>query len=460
MFWKKPERTASLALRLSVWYAASAFLLLALATGCLYWFLVVGTDAEDDQYLREKVSSLGTLLGRDDFRTLRWEVQEETHARPAVALLSRVLTADGTLLMESGGMTEELPARLFPAPGKPFEARGASGRMFRLRSERLPRYVVQGAIEATHEGHLLAEYRRALFMVLGLALVAAVLIGHRIARRGIRPVEEIGATVRHIGSATLDQRLETVGLAAELAALAGTFNEMLDRLEDAFGRLARFSSDIAHELRTPINNVRGEVEVALARARTPEEYREVLSSALEETQRLGRLIDSLLFLARAENPGMEISREVFDAAAELAAVSEFYEAAATDGKVTLELEAAGPTSVALDRTLFQRAVGNLVENALAHTPAGGRITLKTARRDGALVVTVTDTGCGIPPGHLDRIFDRFHRVDPARSKHSGGTGLGLAIVKSIAALHGGTAGIASEPGRGTRVTLTLPITKS
>ncbi len=181
----------------------------------------------------------------------------------------------------------------------------------------------------------------------------------------------------------------------------------------------------------------------------------MLESSLEECLRLSRLIDSLLFLARAENPGTQVRREPLAVAAELAAVREFYEAAASDAGIALDV-AAAPETWALDRTLFQRAVGNLVDNALVHTPSGGRITLEAARTARGLAVSVADTGCGIPQEHLPRLFDRFHRVDPARSKNSGGAGLGLAIVKSIAALHGGTAEIASAPGRGTRVTLVFP----
>jgi len=287
-------------------------------------------------------------------------------------------------------------------------------------------------------------------------LLLSALIGYQIARRGIRPVEEIAATVRRIRSSTLNQRVETRGLPSELSTLALTFNETLDGLEDAFARLARFSSDIAHELRTPINNIRGEVEVALGKARAPEEYREVLESSLEECLRLSRIIDSLLFLARAEHPETQIRREPLDIGKELNALREFYEGAASEIGVSLDLSASPDLTVPLDRTLFQRAVGNLIENALAHTSSGGHIRLKSAVTGGTLFVSVTDDGCGIPAEHLPRVFDRFHRVDAARSRNDGGSGLGLAIVKSVVTLHGGDALIQSAPGEGTCVTLCIP----
>jgi two-component system, OmpR family, heavy metal sensor histidine kinase CusS len=457
MFWKS-RKPPSLALRLSAWYAGSAFILLLAGTGFLYWELVQSFDTEDDQYLSEKVNTLRELLHEHDFRTLKWEVEGESAARPAVEVLSRVFAADGAIVAETAGMREQLPAPVFPAPNR-IEYRTFRERIFRVLAVRDPDYRLQVGVEVTFERNLLSRYRERLWSVLAMGLLLSAMVGYWIARRGIRPVEEIAATVRHIRSSTLNERVGTAGLPAELSLLASTFNDTLDRLEDAFARLARFSSDIAHELRTPINNVRGEVEVALSKARPPEEYREVLGSALEECLRLSRMIDSLLFLARAEHPETQIHREPLDVAGELSAVREFYEAAASDAGVSLDLGVSPGVRAPLDRTLFQRAVGNLIENSLAHTSSGGHIRLEAVRRNGTLRVSVADDGCGIPAEHLPRVFDRFHRVDAARSQNSGGTGLGLAIVKSVAALHGGDSQIESAPGKGTRVTLSFPDAK-
>lgn len=454
MFWKS-KRPGSLALRLSGWYAGSAFLLLLMGTGFLYWELVQSFNAEDDQYLSEKANTLSELLQQRDFRTLQWEVDGESSVRPAVEVLSRVFGADGRLMVETKGMSEQLPPHVFPASPR-IEYRTFRNRIFRVLSVQLPDYRVQVGVEVTYEKNLLAGYRTRLWTVLGLGLLCSAMIGYIIARQGIRPVQEIAATVSRIRSSTLNERAGAAGLPAELQTLASTFNDMLDRLEDAFARLAQFSSDIAHELRTPINNIRGEVEVALSKARTPEEYREVLGSALEECLRLSRMIDSLLFLARAENPEMQIRREPLDVGNELAAVREFYEAAASESGVSIDCSASPGVSVPVDRTLFQRAVGNLIENALAHTPSGGHIRMDASRENGTLRISVRDDGCGIPAHHLSRVFDRFYRVDAARA-HNGGTGLGLAIVKTVTALHGGEARIESTPGQGTCVTLSFPV---
>ena len=266
----------------------------------------------------------------------------------------------------------------------------------------------------------------------------------------------MATTARHISSTNLRERIQPEGYPFELASLAGTFNQMLDRLEESFERISRFSADIAHDLRTPVNNIRGEAEVALARARTVDEYRDVLESSLEEAVRLSELIGDLLFLARAESPLNELRRESVNVGELLVTVRDYYEASAANGGISLAaIESAESLIVELDRSLMLRAVSNLVSNAIAHTPPGGTVTLAAASEGAAIRIEVSDTGGGIPADALPRVFDRFFRVDPSRSKTSGGTGLGLAIVQSILTLHGGSAEISSQLGHGTRVTLRM-----
>ncbi|MGA8531753.1 MAG: ATP-binding protein, partial [Acidobacteriaceae bacterium] len=201
----------------------------------------------------------------------------------------------------------------------------------------------------------------------------------------------------------------------------------------------------------------------LARARTVDEYRDVLESSLEESIRLSDLIGDLLFLARAESPMMDLRRQPVDVAELLTVVREYYEVTASDRGISLST--AGSTEIIttpMDRPLMLRAVSNLVSNAIAHTPRGGSVTLAASTADTEIWIQVSDTGAGIPAEALPRVFDRFFRVDPSRSRNwggtsSGGTGLGLAIVQSIMTLHGGTAAIASQQGRGTCVTLRMPL---
>jgi two-component system, OmpR family, heavy metal sensor histidine kinase CusS len=237
-----------------------------------------------------------------------------------------------------------------------------------------------------------------------------------------------------------------------LQPVVTAFDGMLDRLEDSFTRLSQFSADLAHELRTPIGNMLGEAQVALTRERSSEEYRSIIESAAAECERLSGIIDNLLFLARAESAEQEVERSLFNGRAALEKIASFYQTAAEDRH--LNIECSGEGQIFADPTLFNRAVGNLIDNALRFTTDGGNIHISIGARDGRTEVFVRDTGSGIAPEHLPHVFDRFYRGDPSRS--SAGTGLGLALVKSIVDLHGGSATIESELERGTTVILNFP----
>jgi two-component system heavy metal sensor histidine kinase CusS len=465
-------RPWSLAARLTAWYAGSALVLLLAATGFLYWVLVANLDREDDQFLAHKIQIVRTVLKEraDDLAALKQEAEWEGAGTQHGRVYVRILDEDGRTIIESPGMKDELGPDIFPKaiavdaePGGSREVHGRNGKSFQVLAAeavsgndgKLLR-LIQVALDRTYEEDLLAGYRRSLWLILAIAVVVTSFAGYRIARHGLRPVVEIAETASRIRSTTLHERIDGWRLPAELSDLAATFNDMLDRLQDSFNRLSRFSADIAHELRTPVNNLRGEAEVALGKPRSADEYREVLGSCLEECARLTRMIDSLLFLARAESPRAELVTERVQVGQELAAVRDFYEAAAADAGITLTTKVEDGIEADVDRTLFQRALGNLVANSLAHTPPGGQIQLTACRVDGSIRVTVRDTGAGIPREHLPHVFDRFYRADDARSSRSGRVGLGLAIVKSIAALHRGSLEISSEVGRGTSVALLFP----
>jgi two-component system heavy metal sensor histidine kinase CusS len=281
-------------------------------------------------------------------------------------------------------------------------------------------------------------------------------MGIAAARWATRPLREVGETARHISSSNLSERIQGHRYPLEIATLADAFNAMLQRLEDSFSRLSRFSADIAHELRTPVNNIRGEAEVALARPRSAEEYRDALGSCLEESVRLSELIESLLFLARADSPGDHLKRKRQDIRALLSGVRDYYEASAQESGVSLHLHCDEEVMGEVDGELLQRALGNLVSNGLAHTSAGGAVSLTAAQESQQLRIEVKDTGSGIPPEELPKVFDRFYRADPARARNSGGMGLGLAIMSQIVYLHGGDVKIESQVGSGTTVTVILP----
>ncbi len=471
MFSKKRNKGFwPLAALLTAWYTLASFAFTLFAMGLLYWALTADLNRSADLFLADKVHVLRAILHDrpEDMSGLREEVELESAARRFAQFYVRLLDERGEPVLTTPGMDALLSPNLFK---RVVQANAEPGRGAAVRShhksfwaiaarapvgrEGAKTWLIQVAVDRGHDQTLLANYRSWLWGVLAIAGIISPLVGYRIARRGIRPVEEITETARRTGSATLDARIDPAGYPVELAALAETLNAMLDRLEDSFRRLSQFSADIAHELRTPINNMRGEAEVALSRARSVEEYREALTSCLEESVRLSDLISSLLFLARAESPGVHLNRETVNIIRELADVCDYYEAAAAEAGVKLAVTPGDEVAVALDRGLLRQAIGNLVTNSIAHTPPGGAITLRAGQERGWLRIEVSDTGAGIPAQDLPRGFDRFYRVDKARSS-PGSVGLGLAIVKGIATLHGGRAEVQSEVGKGTRIALVLP----
>ena len=468
-----PQLQRTLAFRLTAAYSLGGLLLLLLVTASLYLVLRAELEKSTELFLADKLHVLRSMLRErpDDEDGLREEIELESAARRYQRFYIRLLDEKGVPILTTPGMAErldlaELAKRTQNRSGLSTSMLGKNGQAFRVSSASAdvgipPTRIdkVEIAIDISQEEELLARYRLWFWAALLASSVLFPLVGYGIARHGIRPVEEISATARRITSTNLRERIGAEGYPLELASLAGTFNEMLDRLEESFERVSRFSADIAHDLRTPVNNIRGEVEVALARARTVDEYRDVLESSLEESVRLSDLIGDLLFLARAESPLTELRRGPVTIGALLTTVRDYYEASAADAGIVLVANVAPEDMTAeLDRSLMLRAVSNLVSNAIAHTPRGGTVSLAAKAEVGELCIEVSDTGTGIPAEALPRVFDRFFRVDPSRSKSSGGSGMGLAIVQSITALHGGSAAIASQLGRGTTVTLRIHTT--
>ncbi|WP_176046532.1 heavy metal sensor histidine kinase [Burkholderia sp. BCC1644] len=301
---------------------------------------------------------------------------------------------------------------------------------------------------------LLDGYRDKLKIAGGLGALFAMLFSYWLIRKSLAPLREIVANTGRITVDKLDTRLDASRAPRELTALVDAQNAMLGRLQQAFGHLSQFSADLAHDLRTPLNNMRGATEVALARPRSVDEYQTLLESNLEEYDRLARMIENVLFLARAEHPGFVTRQRAFDVHEELERIAGYFEGLADEAGSTLRVDGHGRLTADLE--LFRRAVSNLLANALRYTPAGGVIALGVDETADAVRVVVANPGEPIDPALLPRIFDRFVRGDPARSGGvPGGTaGLGLAIVRSVMELHGGTARVESDTA-GTRFILTF-----
>ena len=288
-----------------------------------------------------------------------------------------------------------------------------------------------------------------------LVLVIGMVGGWLVSARILRPVAAISATASAISATNLDQRIDPRTVDRELEELATVLNAMFDRLEGAFERQARFTADASHELRTPLAVIRSHAELALARPRTAEEYREAIQTCLRASTRMTALVEGLLMLARADAGKLDLVRQSVDLRHVVEESVALLRPLAEGKRVSLHtrLEQARVTG---DPIRLAQVVTNLVSNAVQYNRAGGEVRVQLEVTAGEAVLTVADTGCGIPAEDRPHLFERFYRVDRARSRASGGTGLGLAICMSVVEAHGGTIGFTTEPGRGSTFWVRLP----
>jgi two-component system heavy metal sensor histidine kinase CusS len=458
----------SITSRLSFFFALSSIVLLAVVGVYLYRVSDTELDRELTELLADTVDFVRIIATRQKdaaglARPHFWDALAVDGSRLHMVILgerNEALVATSKL---------KLPSEALPAPAREGQRVERSivwvspdGGRYRVVAARanvgtdntLPVLIVV-ALDITAEHRRLQAYNQTLIATLLLGAIVAAALGYVIVHRGLTPLRRIATAANAITSTGLQQKLELVAAPDELRALAAAFNGMLDRLHDSFSRLSQFSSDIAHELRTPINNLMGEAQVALSRARTAEEYREVLASSVEEYERLARMIENMLFLARADDPQTKIAAAWIDARAELERIAEFYQLVADESGV--RIRCAGNARIYADPILFGRAIGNLLSNALRYCARGSEVVLQVGDEpDGGATASVRNSGAGIAAEHLLRIFDRLYRIAPSREKTTEGAGLGLAIVKSIMELHRGSVSAASDAGGLTVFRLRFP----
>ena len=457
----------SITWRLTWLYTLSASIMLIFASGFLYWVLIATLEKEDEEFLNSRIEVLDRILRTGSKEALKNEIDLENvgFTNSQYHTYSRILDESGLTLYEAPGMDQEIPSAVFPSAGrskgKTKRWLSASNKTYQLIATQAgsddaggSTRQIQVALDETNEEILVSQYERYLAAILLIGILASAAMGAVIARRGMKPLVDIAKAAERVTASQLHERIGAAEWPQELVSLARAFDGMLDRLEDSFDRLSRFSADLAHELRTPINNLRGEAEVALSKPREEQEYREILASSLEEYERLSRMMDSLLFLARAESAQAMLVRSRIDVRTEITKVINFYEALAAERKVPVTC--AGDGVMDADLILFQRVISNLLSNSLRYTPSGGKIVFSIQDVGNGVEVTCCDSGTGIAQEHLSRIFDRFYQISPSRNPKTDNAGLGLAIVKSIVNLHGGRIGIKSALGEGTSVQVFFP----
>ena len=313
------------------------------------------------------------------------------------------------------------------------------------------RMLILVAIDTEHHTHFMAQLQHTLVLYAVLATLVSGVAGWFAAHQGMAPLRAMKSRASAVSGQQLNPRMPVEAVPVEMADLANELNRMLDRLQQDFQRLSDFSSDLAHELRTPISNLLTQTQVALSNRRDADTYRDILASNAEEFQRLARMVSDMLFLAKTEGGIQLPSKELFSAAQEVQALLDFYEAVADEKNVQMTLHGGG--KILGDRLMFRRAVSNLLSNALRHTKTAGEVRVDIEDTEDSIQVTVENTGDEIDPKIMPRLFDRFYRADPSRAQpDSEGAGLGLAITRAIVQAHGGKIEVSSAEGR-TRFTL-------
>lgn len=447
----------SITLRLTVLFASVSTVVL-LALGYLIGAAVEQHFVEQDMaVLTGKLAltrhALARVKSAQDLVSIPQQLDDSLVGHHGLAVV--VVAPDGQILFATNGA--EFPHAMLGKPiktdipqlivwntaqNKPF--RGIAAQM-PIGIKDVPPAIVGVATDISHHEQFMTNFRTTLWSFVVLASLLTGFLGWLAVRRGLLPLQAMRQKAEGITAQRLDARLAVDAVPVELAELAGTLNAMLSRLEASFRRLSDFSSDLAHEFRTPISNLMTQTQVMLSWPRTPEEYREVLASNVEEFERLSRMIADMLFIAKADEGRIVPSRETLELAPLISDLAEFHRLVADDKGVSVSCEGNG--SIHGDPLMIRRAISNLLSNAIRHASAGGRVTVAIrAQETEGVAVDVTNTGETILAEHLMRLFDRFYRSDPSRTGEGMHSGLGLAIVKSIVEAHGGKVSVVSEDG--------------
>lgn len=452
--------------RLTLWYAAALLATLALTCAFLGYRLHKHLIKQADAVLMDEAKEVQALLAR--FPHLDWieEFKAELGGRTSLRIHFRLLDQDGREVASWSRpgfpwSTPSLEAQQWRRSGQ-YQARVLEWRSLPYREVTVRVNGLQGPLylqistDLKQLRNAMGNFYRNVLILVPVAMLLSAGGGWLLARRSLSTIGEIATTASRISSQNLGERLRARGTGDELDDLVHTINSMLDRLDRSFGEIRRFSADVAHELRTPLCAMRGECELLLSRPHSSEDYREALERFAEQFDRLNRLANDLLLLARFEAKPSLCGRGRVDLGELLRGLGELFDALAEHGGVQFRVCAEKSIHVSGDRALLQQAFSNLVHNAIQYTRPGGEVAVSLEEDGSWAVVSVRDTGVGIPAEDLPHVFKRFYRVEKSRSRHTGGSGLGLSIAKRVVEVHGGSIQIQSRSGHGTNVEVRLP----
>jgi heavy metal sensor kinase len=454
--------TLALRTRLSVFYTIVFGVLLTAIAAVSYRAIAQQLDSDATTSLIELTNGLhGYLHFEGPTPEVQWDAsdpQETAFVQRATRFYQVYDGATGALVVQSEAI-EPLGLTFTPAEVKSFrdvprlhDIQTDYGRIRLTNSvitaEPGHTYLLQVGASLAAMDSALTRFLQLLLWTVPAGLLVAILAGRWMATTALGPLLKFADAARRIDVTNLRQRLPVRGVHDELDDVAEAFNETLARVEDAVGEMRQFSTALAHELRTPIAALRGEIELAAMRPEAGDEDRRAAASQLEELDKLKRLIDQLLTLARAESGQIPLSRERVDLGALATSVVEQVELVAQASGLELRCDAAPDVAVGGDTEWLERLLLNLLDNAFKFTPRGGRVLVRVSSADGLARLEVIDTGIGLPPDVLPHVFERFYRADPARSSSERGVGLGLSLVKWIVDRHEATIQASSGPGQG------------
>ncbi len=433
----------SLSLRLALMFALVSTALLGAIGFYLYQSLEREIAWRDDQALLGRLERMAALLDdSDSIEVLRERPQLYANMLGNRDSLLWVLGESGAPLIEINPVQLAIP-QLPPADHPRLEDLGDQARLAWIQIER-PRgglTLIAGKLLGERE-QMLAAYRLKLWLALATGALLAFLLGWLVSERGLRPVRQLTRRALAIDVQHLHLRIEDSAELSELRALSEALNQMLARLEAGFAQLSRFSEDLAHEMRTPLSNLMGQTQQTLRRVRSLEDYQSLLASNQEEYERLARMINNMLFLARTEQVDAAIHRQDIDLAETVEQLGDYFEGVAEEHQMRVVNEASG--SLHADPDLLRRALANLIANALRYGATGTEVRVSCERTADNVVITVENSGEPIAAEHLPRLFDRFYRCDPSRAQPGDSGGLGLEIVRPIMQLHGGEVRVTSD----------------
>jgi heavy metal sensor kinase len=446
-------------MRLVLWYAVVLAIVLVVFSAVLYWSLrqTLYNQLDSDLQSESELIAQAIRISRD--LTLPGNTIRELPPDAAVSVFGRsgrsIVRLSGSDLLQPSELMVQSAEQEQPA----FADDTINGEQWRIYARPFTRAgQITGVIEV---GQPTTEIERSLrirletmAIVIPLTLLLATLGGIFLSGRAMNPINRIIETVRAIQAEDLTRRVTAPDEGDEIGRLSHTFNDMLDRLEAAFSRERQFTADAAHELRTPLTLILNEVEVALNRPRSAEEYHDVLVSVEEDVNRMTALVRTLLELARSGSSTLANQRTI-DLATVAADVADQYQPLAAERGLTLSCNRPKPVLVAGDPARLRLVVANLIDNAISYTPPGGTVDVLIRRKNGEATLAVRDTGSGIAPEHLPHVFERFYRVDRARS--AGHAGLGLALCQAIVTEHAGHLEATSQVGQGSCFTIRLPL---